>query len=48
MLDYEKLAAAMGELDEDTMVEMLNGVMARRAWTPWASSSRRASTLWAT
>ena len=28
MLDFEKLAAAMGELDEDTMVEMLNGVMA--------------------
>ena len=27
MLDFEKLAAAMGELDEDTMVEML-GVLA--------------------
>ena len=28
MLDFEKLAAAMGELDEDTMVEMLGEVMA--------------------
>ena len=28
MLDAEKLAAAMGDLDEDTMVEMLNEVMA--------------------
>ena len=28
MLDYEKLVAAMGELDEDTMVEILEGVMA--------------------
>jgi len=28
MFDFDKLAAAMGELDEDTMVEMLNGVMA--------------------
>lgn len=28
MLDFEKLSAAMGELDEDTMVEILNGVMA--------------------
>ena len=28
MLDFEKLAAAMGDLDEDTVVEILNGVMA--------------------
>ena len=28
MLDFEKLAAAMGELDEDTIVEILDGVMA--------------------
>ena len=28
MLDFEKLAAAMGELDEDTMVEILEAVMA--------------------
>ena len=28
MLDFEKLTAAMGELDEDTMVEILNNVMA--------------------
>lgn len=28
MLDFEKLAAALGELDEETMVEMLQGVMA--------------------
>lgn len=28
MLDFEKLAAAMGELDEDTMIEILNSVMA--------------------
>ena len=28
MPDFEKLAAAMGELDEDTMVEILNAVMA--------------------
>ena len=27
MLDFEKLAAAMGELDEDTMTELLNAVM---------------------
>ena len=27
MLDFEKLAAAMGELDEDTMKELLNAVM---------------------
>lgn len=27
-MDFEKLAAAVGELDEDTMVEMLSGVMA--------------------
>ena len=28
MLDFEKLVAAMGELDEDTMVEILEAVMA--------------------
>lgn len=28
MFDFEKLASAMGELDEETMVEMLNEVMA--------------------
>ena len=28
MIDYEKLAQAMGELDEDTVVEMLEAVMA--------------------
>lgn len=28
MLDFEKLVTAMGELDEDTMVEILEGVMA--------------------
>ena len=28
MIDFEKLAAAMGELDEDTMVELLEAVMA--------------------
>lgn len=28
MIDYEKLAEAMGDLDEDVMVEMLNQVMA--------------------
>lgn len=28
MFDFEKLAQAMGDLDEDTVVEMLNGVMA--------------------
>lgn len=28
MLDFEKLAAAMGDLDEDMMVELLNAVMA--------------------
>lgn len=28
MLDFDKLAAAMGELDEDTMMDILNGVMA--------------------
>ena len=28
MLDFEKLASAMGELDEDTMVEILEAVMA--------------------
>ena len=28
MLDYEKLVAAMGELDEDTVKEILNSVMA--------------------
>lgn len=28
MLDFEKLAEAMGELDEDTVMEILNGVMA--------------------
>ena len=28
MLDFEKLAAAMGDLDEDTVVEILNSVMA--------------------
>lgn len=28
MLDFDKMSAAMGELDEDTLVEMLNGVMA--------------------
>ena len=27
MVDFDKLAEAMGELDEDTMVEMLNEVM---------------------
>ena len=27
MLDYEALVAAMGELDEDSMLEILNGVM---------------------
>lgn len=27
MLDFEKLAEAMGELDEDVVVEMLNQVM---------------------
>lgn len=28
MIDFEKLAEAMGELDEDTVVELLNAVMA--------------------
>lgn len=28
MLDFEKLASAMGDLDEETVVEILNGVMA--------------------
>lgn len=28
MLDFEKLATAMGDLDEDTVVEILKGVMA--------------------
>lgn len=28
MLDFDALATAMGELDEDTMLEILNGVMA--------------------
>ena len=28
MLDFEKLCTAMGELDEETMLELLNGVMA--------------------
>ena len=28
MVDFEKLAQAMGELDEDTVVELLNQVMA--------------------
>lgn len=28
MLDFEKLCAAMGELDEETMLELLNAVMA--------------------
>ena len=28
MLDFEKLATAMSELDEETMLELLNGVMA--------------------
>ena len=26
-MDFEKLSAAVGELDEDTMIEMLNEVM---------------------
>lgn len=29
MIDFEKLAQAMGELDEDTVVELLNEVMAQ-------------------
>lgn len=28
MFDFEKLAQAMGELDEDTVVELLEAVMA--------------------
>ena len=28
MLDFEKLASAMGDLDEETVVEILNGIMA--------------------
>lgn len=31
MIDYEKLTEAMGELDEDTVVEILNEVMAQNA-----------------